>query len=399
VFYTKCAIYIQIEQFSFRAGTLPQRIGEKGADIRFLLILHKTNGRFLHRNVFHILAQSLLRLFRQKGQIDEYAALVLVQLDARDLTQNVQQFQMLRLVHVFDSGFDGFQVGHVLSFYGRACLSEFGSTKYKYNMFYAKNMWWIGLWFLMMNFVKPFVQPLVRSKYMITNKTGLTFCEKTSAVYMNNFFNNKRVMTFSPAGYYGFYVAGICTYMKEHYNTSDFVFSGASAGAWNALYMTLRTDPAFFKYVLVRNYKHRHIFDIEQEMKERILQYYDTDDFDLDRLFIGVTTVGQTKIYTDFENLEDAVDCCIASSHIPWVTGSLVHMYRNQCSFDGGFSEKPYLNTQPVALHVNPTMWGRNPNMRFNLFKKGSFDLETLFQNGYRDTLLYGTSTLDKALK
>jgi hypothetical protein len=43
-------------------------------------------------------------------------------------------------------------------------------------------------------------------------------------------------------------------------------------------------------------------------MKTRILQHYTTEDFDLRRLFIGVTTLNgfypETTIYSDFQNLE-----------------------------------------------------------------------------------------------
>jgi len=258
---------------------------------------------------------------------------------------------------------------------------------------------------IMFPMIRPIIRPMIRKKYIVNNKTGqqLLLCgsrtdDRSPQQWQEE--ATKPVMTLSPAGYYGYYVAGICTYIKENYDTSNYIFSGASAGAWNALFMTLRTDPAFLKYILVRNdYKCLHIFDIEREMKTRILQHYTTHDFDLDRLYIGVTTLGKTSIHTGFENLEDAVDCCIASSHIPYVTSrSLLHFYRNQSTFDGGFSENPYVTLpETAALHVTPTMWGQNQNTRFNMmFQQG--DIKALFQNGYRDTFLYGTSMLTKAL-
>lgn len=236
------------------------------------------------------------------------------------------------------------------------------------------------------------IQPLIRKKYMISNKTGseTTIIDQT-----------KKVITLSPGGFYGFYMMGICTYIKENYDTSDYLFSGASAGAWNALYMTLHTDPTCLKYALLQrdfSYRRMQILDIQREMKDRILQQYTTHDFDLKRLCISVMTVGQTIIFTEFENLEDALDCCIASSHIPWVTTrSMMHLYRNRYVFDGGFSNTPYVDTHPIALHVSPNMWGQNPNMRYHMFKKG--DLNVLFQNGYRDTLLFGSSLLNQSLK
>jgi len=250
---------------------------------------------------------------------------------------------------------------------------------------------WVGVFFLfIMNFVKPILQPLIRKKYVISNKTGL----------QTTFDRPHEVITLSPGGFYGFYMMGICTYLKEHYDTSDHLFSGASAGAWNALYMTLRTDPTCLKYALLqRDHRRRQILDVQREMKDRILQQYTKHDFDLERLCISVVTVGQTNIYTEFEHLEDAIDCCIASSHIPWVTTrSMMHIYRNQCVFDGGFSNTPYVDTHPSSLHISPNMWGQNPDTRYHMFKQGTFDLNVLFQNGYRDTLLYGSSLLNRSL-
>jgi hypothetical protein len=47
----------------------------------------------------------------------------------------------------------------------------------------------------------------------------------------------------------------------------------------------------------------------------------------------------------------------MASSHIPFVTGYLTNIYRNKYSFDGGFSNNPYLNISNNILHVSPDMW------------------------------------------
>lgn len=247
----------------------------------------------------------------------------------------------------------------------------------------------------MLNFAKS----IINTKYLITNKNGGSYCEKNSLVFMNTnkFFKDKKLISISPAGYYGFYTMGICSYIKENYNTSEYIFSGASAGAWNSLYMTLKTDPKFMSSILVKNeiYKNKNICQIENEIKNTILQYYRTKDFDLDRLFIGLTTLGKTNIYTDFENLEDAIDCCIASSHIPFITGHVFHHYKNKCVFDGGFSNYPYLNTNKRELHISPNIWNQNENLRFNLFKKDFFNFENLYDKGYEDTHKYGKEMLD----
>jgi hypothetical protein len=203
-------------------------------------------------------------------------------------------------------------------------------------------------------------------------------------------FLNKNIISISPGGFYGFYMLGVCSFIKDNYNLNNYIFSGASAGAWNSLFMTFNKDHTqLTKLILDESlYKQNNIFQIENEIKQTILSNYVSTDFDLDKLFIGVTTPGQTNIYTQFENLEDAVDCCIASSHIPFITGSLTHKYKNKLTFDGGFSSYPYLNIKPPVLHITPNIWNQNKIKDFSLFYKDFFDLKHLFQRGYNDTKL-----------
>jgi hypothetical protein len=129
------------------------------------------------------------------------------------------------------------------------------------------------------------------------------------------------------------------------------------------------------------------------------LESYTTEDFDLHRLFIGVTTIEKyktnTTIFTGFDNLEDALNCCIASSHIPLITGGFTNMYRNILSFDGGFSKYPYLNITKSVLHITPSIWEKENNKikrgagsiidYANLFSKKKYNYVELVENGYND--------------
>ena len=51
-------------------------------------------------------------------------------------------------------------------------------------------------------------------------------------------YHKKKIITLSPGGFRGFYVLGLCKYIKENYDLTDYVFSGASAGAWNSLFLS-----------------------------------------------------------------------------------------------------------------------------------------------------------------
>jgi hypothetical protein len=218
----------------------------------------------------------------------------------------------------------------------------------------------------------------------------------------NDFLRDKRLISISPGGFKGIYMLGICMFIKDHFDLDNYVFSGASAGAWNALTMCYKKDPKKLKS-LVLDYSlnnSRTNQEILKTLKDRFLLNTNTDDFDLDRLFIGVTALERlktkTNIYYGFTNLDDALDCCIASSHIPFVTGGLVNKYRNLYSFDGGFSKYPYVNHLRPTIHVSPSIWKDHVHERdaysfgisqyTTLFSRDNFDFKQLYESGYNDS-------------
>uniref|UniRef100_A0A6C0JYF3 PNPLA domain-containing protein n=1 Tax=viral metagenome TaxID=1070528 RepID=A0A6C0JYF3_9ZZZZ len=239
-----------------------------------------------------------------------------------------------------------------------------------------------------------------RKKYLILNKKNIRFDEISRNNFINNdeYLKNRKIVTIGSGGYYGFYQLGVCMYIKEQYNTEKFLFSGASSGACASLFMTLKKDPKKMMDLIVNNkvYEKKNARQMLQEMKKNLLANFNENDFELDRLFVGANEIGQTNIYTDFENLEDAITCCEASSQIPFITGPLLFKYKNKYIFDGGFCENPYLNTNQAALHININIWGQNNDVPFVLYKTTPFDFEKLYEKGYQDTMKYGKETLDK---
>jgi len=243
------------------------------------------------------------------------------------------------------------------------------------------------------------------SKYNIisntNNKTYNIALGKEDYINQNEYIKNKKIISISPGGYKGVYMLGMCVYIKDNFNLDNFIFSGASAGAWNSLMLCCKKDIHFFKTDIV-DYSIQNsktIMELEYLMKKKILQYYTTDDFDLKKLFIGVTELNgyypETQIFTNFNNLEDAINCCIASSHIPLVTGGIINKYNNRFTFDGGFSKTPYLNVSENVLHITPSMWNKEQNVKRNsirdlnefttLFSKHKFNFTELYINGYHD--------------
>jgi len=207
--------------------------------------------------------------------------------------------------------------------------------------------------------------------------------------------DKKKLITISPGGFKGIYMYGTCIYIKENYDTSDYIFSGASAGSWNSLMMTCKKDIKYFKEILLEIIKEsKTIKTLEYKIKEKILETYTTEDFDLSRLYIGVTSFKNFRIDTvlfhDFQNLEDALDACIASSHIPFISGGLLNKYKSIYTFDGGISSYPYIETSQRLLHITPDIWIKrnntsHPNLQefTSLFSKDKYNFENLFQEGY----------------
>lgn len=235
---------------------------------------------------------------------------------------------------------------------------------------------------------------------IIHNKHKFGRGEQDKFLLENDFIHNKKIISISPGGYKGIYSFGVCSYIKDNFKLDDYVFSGASAGAWNALLLCYKYDYQTIKEEIVdmslKQYKTP--FQIENSMKNKILSLCKSEDFDLRRLFIGVTTIDaykpHTTIYSGFTNLEDALDACIASSHIPLLTGGIVNTYNNKMAFDGGFSSYPYLFTSKPVLHITPSMWNQNkskPNLikditdYTTLFSKNKFNFDEMYLAGYTD--------------
>jgi hypothetical protein len=251
-----------------------------------------------------------------------------------------------------------------------------------------------------------------QSQNIITNKNKLIYCEKDKELFLedNNFIKNKKLISISPGGLKGFYELGVLSYIKDNYDMDKYIFSGASAGSWNALFMCFKKDTKHFVYTLL-DYKLsqiNNIKELELFLKYKLLSNYNSDDFDLRRLFIGVTTIKKlkpvTNIFSDFNSLEDAINCCIASSHIPLITGGFANRYHDMYTFDGGFSNYPYLNFTENVLHITPSMWKKLHNNENSVNNKPFLDSFTslnvilelflmirnrnymeLFDNGYLD--------------
>jgi hypothetical protein len=221
-----------------------------------------------------------------------------------------------------------------------------------------------------------------------TQSDYLENCEIINSIHSDVL--NKKIIKISPAGLNGFYDAGICSIIKKNYNLDKYIFSGASAGAWNSLFMSYKNDvDNFIKNILEIDVNFRSIKHIQMDLKDKILKSHKTEEFDLKKVFISVCVYNDFQfknyIYTDFVDLEDAIDCCIASSNIPFLTGNLIHKYRNKITFDGGFLyHQTFLFAKP-SFKINYGIWGRKKFFT-SLLNNANKDIHKTYYEGVIDS-------------
>jgi hypothetical protein len=211
----------------------------------------------------------------------------------------------------------------------------------------------------------------------------------------------KKLIIITPGGFYGYYMLGITRYIKTHYDLDDYVFSGSSAGAWCALFLCLKDKKniTMLLFQLITGMqellKSTTMYEFLFVMKQKVLELTADSDYDLERLHIGVLKYEnyelKTTIYCNFTSLEDAVNCCISSSNIPFLTGEFAHTYKGSMAIDGVFAKYPYLNVIEPALVIYPNIW-KSPHIKQlgnSLLSKDKVKLMDLFLDGYNDTIIH----------
>ena len=241
----------------------------------------------------------------------------------------------------------------------------------------------------------------IRKLLMIVLNLKSYFYNQSLAAPLMQTKKTPKVIALSTGGYKGFYQLGISKYIKENYDLSGYAFSGASAGAWNSLFLTFKRDfPEFQSKVLDNSInKIKNIRELEILVKNKILHNFVSEDFELDKLYVGVTTLhtfgSKVVIYNNFTGLEDALEACVASSHIPYLTkNGFINMYRNTMTFDGGFSKMPYLPN--AVLNITPDLWSKNKRDKkahifkitdyTTLFSRDEYTFDEMIEKGYYDS-------------
>jgi hypothetical protein len=244
-----------------------------------------------------------------------------------------------------------------------------------------------------------FIIILLQIQYIVA------FISSTSFNNIKQFsINNKqnKIISIAPAGLGGFYLLGIISYIKQHYNTSDYTIIGASAGAWVSLPMIYNGNINTFVDDIMTNYSHSYLnishddtsnmwalFDIQYSLQRIILSSYKTSDFDLSRLNIATSVLNinglRHIIINNIHDIESAIKYCFASSHIPFVTGNGLFRINNALFFDGGLFKFPPSSIS-TYFTISSDMWGYHVSDIFTIKKYSNNGIIELYKKGYEDT-------------
>lgn len=163
----------------------------------------------------------------------------------------------------------------------------------------------------------------------------------------------------APGGLMGFYVLGICHFIKNNYDLRTKKIIGFSAGSLNTIFLSLdkQYDNLFLKELFKLNLHATMSVPFLLNKTIKIINTFNINSFDTTHRYIAVTTnYNKLEGYNKFLNTIDMTNCCISSSFIPFLTyKDIFYFYKGKCTIDGGFLYKKYKktikSTKPLLLN------------------------------------------------
>jgi hypothetical protein len=193
----------------------------------------------------------------------------------------------------------------------------------------------------------------------------------------------------SPGGYKGFYMVGICHYVKNHFSVANKSITGFSCGSFLALFMRIKPEleHTYLKYMFALDRIPMTMPQILDKSVSTIRDHFVYEDFDLRQTQIGVSTLKGLELFHDFTSLEDILACCRSSSFVPFVTQlDAILFYKNKLTFDGGIHYKKIKRQKKKeTLLIGSSMFGRFGDSLLAGFKKPKCSYYQLYLYGYRD--------------
>jgi hypothetical protein len=207
-----------------------------------------------------------------------------------------------------------------------------------------------------------------------------------------------KTITIQPGGLKGFYVMGICKYIKENYCLEHYDLYGSSAGSWNALYLSLPLDDSYYfdKIIKIKPEHFSNLYELENCLKDII-----TNDKKMQEIDNHIASLNQKcniciseyncykfkkLIKSDFHDYEDLLQCCIASSHLPFLSnGDFFYTYQTIKAIDGGLFQNNYPNHIEPDLLISHKMFRNKEINKYST--RQNLNIEKLIYEGYKDAM------------
>lgn len=215
---------------------------------------------------------------------------------------------------------------------------------------------------------------------------------------LNKYSSNKKSIYISPGGLKGFYMLGVISYIKNNYDVSEYQIIGTSAGAWNTIPLALDNEEFntefldsmfnYFDEIVDKNEK-VSLYNIQCNMKKicencKNIEYSKINIVSNNLSFRGFHAV----LINNFSTMEDLTKYCIASSHIPFLTGNIFCRVDGKLYFDGGiFKEKVKTTTRPYFC-IESSMWNYDfGELNLDPFNKNHLHhYKTIYNQGFADS-------------
>lgn len=208
-----------------------------------------------------------------------------------------------------------------------------------------------------------------------------------------NINHEKYDIVLAPGGILGFYTLGICHFIKNNYNIKNKKMICFSAGSFNLIFMSLKDKydieylSKLFNLNIRGNDNPKKIISL---LQKNIITEVNFDDLIIDNKCIGLTSNNMTlHTYNKFNTNKELINCCIASSFIPYLTyDDLFYFYKGKNYFDGGIMYhflKRTLNKD--CLIISYKMFNRWTHNKFNILNKKNISIYDLYILGYHDAI------------
>lgn len=216
----------------------------------------------------------------------------------------------------------------------------------------------------------------------------------------------KKTLYLGPGGFTMPYTLGICKYIKDNYDLSDYEFIGSSAGSWLAVYLASDINSNDINN-LIDDYSLKF-----ENGSSFLYKWHNTANFLITHFsnYIGNTTFIKEKkigisvtIYNNkkitneviynYDNLNELLNLCKLSSYIPFLSGYYFPRYDNKITVDSFFTSVSFKYDALIYFGtLNRTfkfreIIGRSKKKAYEYFEEGYTDAQN--NKKYFDTTLH----------